>query len=306
MLDSQQKQAFEQDGYLVVAQALRPAVLDPVRRHISGYVDQQIQRLHTEGRVKELRTDAAFAERWALVCRENGLVADDGGRPTISWGRRALLGRPIYDLLTHRAVTRIATSLLGQEITAHGDYWVRPNMATDPATKLEWHQDSHYYGGGTAGFQVPTVWIPLVDVDEHNGCLQVLPGSHRQGRVAARHAESGQWTPAEEVERYGQPRSVPMKSGDVLIFSHLTLHASGENSTDLVRWSIDLRYSPTGQSFDWHSMGEDFPRRFPCFVARRAGAARAESWTRWQARWKEAEPNVNPSVDHGASLRKDE
>ena len=304
VLDAQQKQAFEQDGYLMVAQALGPTVLDSVRRHISGYIDEQVQLLHADGKVNELSVDAAFDQRWALVCRENELVADDGGRPTVSWGRRAMLGKPIYELLTDRALTHIAASLIGEEITAHGDYWVRPNMATDPATTLEWHQDSHYYGGETAGFQVLTVWIPLVDVDEQNGCLRVVPGSHHLGKVAARHVESGQLTPAEAVEHYGEPRSVPMKSGDVLILSHLTLHASGQNTTDLVRWSIDLRYSPTSQSFGWHSMGEDFPQHFPCFVARDGATARAESWTQWQARWKEAEPDLDPSVDHGASPRK--
>ena len=36
----------------------------------------------------------------------------------------------------------------------------------------------------------------------------------------------------------------------------LTLHTGGKNATDGVRWSIDLRYSPTGQSFAWHQMGD--------------------------------------------------
>ncbi len=48
VLDSHQKQAFGRDGYLIVAQALNRASLEPVRRHISNYIGKQIQRLHSE------------------------------------------------------------------------------------------------------------------------------------------------------------------------------------------------------------------------------------------------------------------
>lgn len=285
MLGAQQARQFDRDGYLVVRRALDSSVLEPVRQHIADYVDHHIRRLIAEGRVANLRESTPFAERWALVCRENGLTAVDGARPEIEWGMYPLLGRPIYDLITDESVTTIAIALLGPKITAHGDYWVRPNMAGDPDSALDWHQDSHYYGGTTDGFRVITVWIPLVDVDEHNGCLQVIPGSHKLGKVAARRNERGRWSPEDAIERLGEVRGVPMRRGDVLVLSNLILHATGRNATDQVRWSIDFRYSPAGQNFDWHDMGEGFHEVFPCFLARAAGEEAAESWPTWQARW---------------------
>jgi len=45
-----------------------------------------------------------------------------------------------------------------------------------------------------------------------------------------------------------------MKKGDILIFNQLTLHRFVPNVSEGVRWSIDIRYTPTGQSFSWHEL----------------------------------------------------
>lgn len=46
----------------------------------------------------------------------------------------------------------------------------------------------------------------------------------------------------EDVEKRGAPVMLPMKPGDMLLFTNLTYHKSGINATDAVRWSVDLRY----------------------------------------------------------------
>ena len=52
----------------------------------------------------------------------------------------------------------------------------------------------------------------------------------------------------EDVERRGTPTPLPMKVGDIVFLTNLTLHASKVNSTDRVRWSHDFRYHPTAAS----------------------------------------------------------
>ena len=49
----------------------------------------------------------------------------------------------------------------------------------------------------------------------------------------------------EDVERRGNPTPLPMRPGDVVFLTNLTLHASTVNRTDRVRWSHDFRYHPT-------------------------------------------------------------
>ena len=61
-----------------------------------------------------------------------------------------------------------------------------------------------------------------MDVDVHNGCLNVMPGSKARGR----------------------PASVPMKRGDILFMHNLCLHCGNMNMSDRLRWSVDFRYFP--------------------------------------------------------------
>ena len=60
-------------------------------------------------------------------------------------------------------------------------------MPSDRNSAFPWHQDSHYYNKAKTGqweantehMQVVTVWITLVDANLGNGCLWVVPGSHK-------------------------------------------------------------------------------------------------------------------------------
>ena len=54
----------------------------------------------------------------------------------------------------------------------------------------------------------------------------------------------------ENPEERGTPIPLPMKKGDILLFSNMTFHGSKINHTDEVRWSIDIRYTRTPGTFD--------------------------------------------------------
>jgi ectoine hydroxylase-related dioxygenase (phytanoyl-CoA dioxygenase family) len=120
---------------------------------------------------------------------------------------------------------------------------------------VPWHQDSGYFLAHCDDQLIVTCWIPLVDATLENGCLYVLPGRHREGII--RHYTGGHGGFLEIPEDVlGAEGAVPveMKAGDVLFMTNLTPHASYENRTDQVRWSLDLRY----QSVDVPSnVGED-------------------------------------------------
>jgi len=92
---------------------------------------------------------------------------------------------------------------------------------------------------------VVTAWIPLVDTDLDNGCLWVLPGSHRWGLFLGEKNAYHQVVTKDDVERRGEPVPVPMHIGDVLLFTNLTFHASRLNRSERMRWSLDCRFHPT-------------------------------------------------------------
>ena len=285
MLTRTQRDTFAADGYLVLRQLCDEAVLEPVRQLIARYVDGQIRAMHQRSQIRSLYAEAPFAERWALAARDYNLNPENP--PLVrNWGQRGLLDRAVYQLLTYPRLTDLAVDLLGPELTANGDYWVRPKIPNDPSTTFTWHQDSFYYGGEVLPeLRILSVWIPLVDAYEENGCLSFVPGSHCHGVIPWRDTGDGQREPIADVTRYGPPRPEPVQVGDAIAFDNRTLHASGHNTTDSeVRWSIDVRYMPTDQSYAWHSSGDEFDRIYPGFVARSADPERVTSWEEWRDR----------------------
>lgn len=284
-----QRDTFAAAGYLVLKQLCDKTMLEPVRQHIADRVDEHIRAMHAAGQIDALYAAAPFEQRWALAARD---YKRNPAHPLLSrnWGQHTMLGRAIYDLLTCAPLVGLATDLLGEEVTANGDYWIRPKIPNDPSTTFAWHQDSFYYGGENSPEQrILSVWIPLVDTDEKNGCLSFIPGSHRHGAIRWRDTGTGQREPEVEVTAYGQPRPEPVQVGDAIAFDNRTLHASGHNTTESqVRWSIDLRYMPSGQGFAWHALGDEFDTVFPGFIAHSADPTQVSDWATWRDRWQRA------------------
>ena len=196
----------------------------------------------------------------------------------MSWNRE-VLSEAVYDLCVHPAVLDIAESLLGStEVTMNGDYWVRPKLPEEQLTTLPWHQDSDYYGAQTEPLHLLSIWLPLVDVDETNGCMQFIPGSHKWGLLPTVR-QGHHLAPTEDVEARGRVETLPMAVGDAVAFRNLTFHRSLMNNSVGVRWSIDLRYSVTGTPLDWLAqMG------LHGFVARsREHPESEDSWETWHA-----------------------
>lgn len=81
------------------------------------------------------------------------------------------------------------------------------------------------------------VWIPLVDVDENNGTIQILPRSHRfiKNIRGLNISDSFEKVNA-ELWQYLKP--VRMKAGDALVYDHRLIHASGINISDTPRLVI--------------------------------------------------------------------
>ena len=286
LLTGTQRDRFARDGYLVARQLLDDGVLQPVRAITARYVETLAQEFHAAGLISDRHEQAQFEQRWALLADQYLQAPDHEPLPHL-WGGRHLIDRTIYELYTDPRLTGLAASLLGPELTANGDFWVRPMIPDDTNTMLTWHQDSFYYGGTTASqLQILSVWIPLVDVHERNGCLKLIPGSHQFGPIQSRKNEDGRLEPAEDIHQFGTPTDEPMQAGDVLAFHNLTLHSSGIHSVPRqVRWSIDLRYMRADEGFDWHIFGDGFDRRYPTFTAHSADPQKVMSWEQWRAKW---------------------
>ncbi|MCY3773385.1 MAG: phytanoyl-CoA dioxygenase family protein [Gemmatimonadetes bacterium] len=103
-----------------------------------------------------------------------------------------------------------------------------------------WHQDQAYWGGATKY----SAWIALEDATPENGCLRVIPGSHRQARDHASVRDArGFANRVSDDDLKGEPMmDVKMKCGDVLVFHDRLLHSSHPNRSGRDRWCFIPTY----------------------------------------------------------------
>ena len=112
----------------------------------------------------------------------------------------------------------------------------------------EWHQDYGYWYKN--GFPYPdamiSVMLALTEATKINGCLQVLKGSHKMGRIEHNFAGEQQGADMDfvnEAIKNCESVLVELKAGDVLIFHPNLLHASSANLSDKPRWSLISAYN---------------------------------------------------------------
>jgi len=238
LTQTQQKQ-WEDDGYLLLRGIIPPSNIDGVRRAFECTVDGMIAQLKTEGSIEDERCDLPLETRYAEVARP---FVEQHGR---SW-RRSVGHREVFDLHHVPALVDVIGQLTGTDVIGHPVFNARPKLPNQAGTVVPWHQDSGYYGPGTDESLIMSAWIPVVPVDKNNGCMQIMPGSHRAGLLDHQHENrAGKFLEIAEVdELIDDARAVtcPMEIGDVLLFHNLTFHRSLPNVSEITRWSIDIRY----------------------------------------------------------------
>jgi len=135
--------------------------------------------------------------------------------------------------------------LMGEEIAFFHGKVMQKEALTGGA--WEWHQDYGYWYGD--GFLFPRMMSAFVALDEatvENGCLQVLRGSHKLGRLE--HGQVGNQTGAEDsrirqLESHFERVHCTMKPGAVLFFHCNLLHASAANQSERHRRSFIMCYN---------------------------------------------------------------
>ncbi|XP_064649152.1 L-proline trans-4-hydroxylase-like isoform X2 [Lineus longissimus] len=110
-----------------------------------------------------------------------------------------------------------------------------------------WHQDyGYWYKNGCLFPDMLTAFIPVDRADRRNGCLQILKGSHKCGRIE--HVMIGGQTGA-DLERVNVLKEkldlmyVEMDPGDALFFHCNLLHRSDQNNSEFRRWAFLCAYN---------------------------------------------------------------
>ena len=117
---------------------------------------------------------------------------------------------------------------------------VKPVFKSTAVTDASpWHQDRPYWGGS----EKVSVWIALDRATVDNGCLKVVPGSHKMTFSHERVATDGFANLLTDDTIADLPVvSAELQPGDALFLSDLTVHASHPNRTGADRWSLIPTY----------------------------------------------------------------
>jgi hypothetical protein len=124
----------------------------------------------------------------------------------------------------------------------------------DPEVLMPLHADWAYVNEATS--RSVSVWVPLVDTDEHNGCLGVVPQSHTLVN-AVRGPLIRQSSRDHELEWSNELGVLlPMKAGQAVIYDHGLLHYSPANASGVARPAINLSLVPNGEEIIHYCMPE--------------------------------------------------
>ena len=114
--------------------------------------------------------------------------------------------------------------------------------AAEQGMSFSWHQDSGYLGFPHTPYV--TCWTAVDDMTLDNGTAYVMPFSHIGIRTLVEH-EYDEKT-GDKAGYFGDAHGVPaiVPAGSVVVFSSLSFHRSGTNTTDQMRRAYVTQYSP--------------------------------------------------------------
>lgn len=207
---------FRDQGYLVVRGAVPPQQVAALRAQLDAWIEESRGHAANWGECLDGRP------RFDL---EAGHGADEPRLRRVN--NPAEVSEPYRACAFESPMADIAAQLVGPDLKFHH---CKINIKLPRSeTRVGYHQDFSYTPHSNE--DISETLLLLDDADLENGCLEVVPGSHREGQLSLWRGErfSGEIEP-ETVARLRQ-RTVPVTgaAGDVCFMHPLVVHGSEPN-----------------------------------------------------------------------------
>ena len=246
-LSEDQVARYFEDGFLIVEDVFTMDELRPVMDEFEDIVDDWAERLHRGGKIQDKHEGEDLYTRLASLEKEWPGVA-----PLVHNNEQTR--SRLAKLWSSDNLVDMVEQFIGPDISGHPVSVIRTKTPNTPLMTVPWHQDAAYFAPGAENTLQPTAWIPFTDVSEKNGTLQVIRGSHKPGTVyphrpekETAHPESWYLYIEEEDLPPGDRVVCELKMGSMLWHRNTMVHRSTENTSDKVRWSVDIRYQRPGE-----------------------------------------------------------
>lgn len=217
LTDAQAAQ-FDRDGFVVLDGVFDAATIGAVRDEIDGFEAELEAALRTvEGERVSIAEAGAITFTTHLVTRSERLK----------------------DFASHRVFADLCADLIGPDANLYWDQAVYKKP--EKPRRFPWHQDNGY--SFVEPQQYLTCWVALTDATLENGCPQVARGCHVDGTLAHEYVDPLGF------ECFSDPGDVAVAevgAGGIVVFSSLTPHLTGPNTTGETRKAYILQYAPDG------------------------------------------------------------
>lgn len=160
------------------------------------------------------------------------------------------IAREFFDFVTDPDLLDLVSAVLGPDLVL----WASSVFCKPPGVGLEvpWHQDGQYWP--IRPRETVTVWIALDDVTRENGCMRVIPGSHRMGEFSHEQSEREDLVLNNVLN---DPRidlasayDVALTAGELSLHDANLVHGSQPNRSNRRRAGFAIRYMPATAHYD--------------------------------------------------------
>ena len=201
---------FQRDGFIVVPHLYSPEQMLEWKRLIQGVLDEE----------KKQQGDA-----WNLTASGVRVWNVPAIHPTL------------LAAMKDDHVTPILQQVIGPNVEFLSAKAVFKNDTTSFASP--WHHDWFYWEGTNK----VSIWIAMDDATPDNGCLKMIPGSHKKDFPKTSHDGNAFVNRIDEKELAGLPIStLAIERGGAVFFHDRTVHSSYPNTVKKDRWSLISTY----------------------------------------------------------------
>lgn len=155
------------------------------------------------------------------------------------------------DLARDPQIVEIVSQLIGDDVILWGCHvFCKP---PGDGYETPWHQDGHYWP--IRPLATCTAWVALEPSDTGNGCLRVIPGSHRERRLHEHLHEDRTDLTLQQRLAHGafderDAVDIELAPGEMSLHDVYMIHGARPNTSSRRRTGVALRYMPSTSLFD--------------------------------------------------------
>lgn len=222
---------------------------------VQQFVDQGFLVVPGLVRPDEVEAARTEAERFAAGYYPADGVPDDGQLLAVHFPH--WVSDVAMSLVRHAGIVDVVSQVAG----AHLAHWNGKVKCMQSMLFLKppglqgqaWHQDERFIP--TRDRSLMGAWIALDDANTENGCLWVVPGSHREGVLHPfrDHGRSDEFDPSDEAYDFDATGAMPVEvsTGDVVFFNGYLLHRSLKNRSNGTRRALVNHYMSAASLLPW-------------------------------------------------------